>query len=934
MVGFREIESKWQKEWADSKIFEANPDKRKKFFGTFPYPYMNGYSHLGHFYTIMGLEAFLRYKRMNGYNVLFPQGWHCTGSPIENAAARVREHEPKQLQIMKDMGFLDKEIAKFGDPKYWVDYFPNEYKKDYQKAGLSIDFRREFITTSLNPCYDKFVQWQFRKLNEKGYVVKGKHPVVWCLKDNAPVGDHARVEGEGETPQEFTLLKFKFGTEYIIAATLRPETIYGQTNLWLDPEGEYYKAKVGSEIWIGSGSFFNKLKEQDKKVELAGNIGGKELLGKFCTAPGIEREIIILPSFFCDPEKGTGIVTSVPSDAPDDYMGLKDLQNDEELCNKYGLDFKKVNSIKVIPIIFTKELGDTPAVKICEEMDIKDQRERDKLESAKKIVYKAGFYAGVMGNNAGNYAGMPVEKAKDAIKKELMKQKKADVFYELTGKVVCRCLTPSIVKIVSDQWFLNYSNPEWKKQVHKCLDNIKLYPEKSRPQFNYVIDWLNDWPCTREFGLGTKLPWDEKWVIESLSDSTIYMAFYTISHKIKEVPIEKINDDFFDYVFLGRGEKPKIKIIDQLKKEFEYWYPMDLRNSGKDLIQNHLAFCLFNHVAIFPEKYWPRGIGTNGWILVDGQKMSKSLGNFLLVRDAIEDYGADSSRFAVLYGGEGLDDANFDRIFAKSLMTKLEQFYEFSISNYNNGRVEELNIDALFEANINKTVRDASIAMESAMFRTALQKIFFDMQGALKSYLKRNPKPNKLLINKFIETQILLLTPFTPFICEEIWHNIGNKTFVSLEKWPKFNPKKINEKFDAIDEMLRKTTADVHSVLKLIKITPSKITIIFSDKWKYSFLKKLKAELKKTRDMKILISSLIDNEHKEDIPKMIQSAIKNPLLLPDLILDQETEFQAIYEIKDSLNKEFGLAIEIEKAENSRHDKARNAMPGKPAIFIS
>ena len=67
---------------------------------------------------------------------------------------------------------------------------------------------------------------------------------------------------------------------------------------------------------------------------------------------------------------------------------------------------------------------------------------------------------------------------------------------------------------------------------------------------------------------------------------------------------------------------------------------------------------------------------------------------------------------------------------------------------------------------------------------------------------------------------------------------------------------------------------------------------------------------------------------------MIQSAIKNPLLLPDLILDQETEFQAIYEIKDSLNKEFGLAIEIEKAENSRHDKARNAMPGKPAIFIS
>jgi leucyl-tRNA synthetase len=185
----KEIEKKWQQQWEEAKLFEANPDPaKKKYFVTFPYPYMNGYMHIGHSYTLMRVEAMARFKRMQGYNVLFPQGWHCTGSPITSAAQRIAEGEEKQIKIMKDMGFSDAEIKKFAKPEHWAEFFPNEAKKDMKRFGISIDFRREFITTSLNPHYDRFIRWQFNKLKARGYVVKGRHPVVWCPKEGKPIG--------------------------------------------------------------------------------------------------------------------------------------------------------------------------------------------------------------------------------------------------------------------------------------------------------------------------------------------------------------------------------------------------------------------------------------------------------------------------------------------------------------------------------------------------------------------------------------------------------------------------------------------------------------------------------------------------------------------------------------------------------------------------
>src|SRR3989344_1349860 len=222
IIDWQQIQQKWQEKWLKEKVFEPVVDKsKKKFFLNTPYPYVNSILHIGHLYTYMRTEVFARYKRMQGYNVLFPQAWHATGSPIVSSAKRVKEKEPKQLKILKEIGIPDKEIKKFENPEYWIEFFRPKAVEDFKSMGMSIDWRREFITTSLNPHYDKFIRWQFNKLKEGNYIIKGKFPVVWDPVENCAIGDHDRAEGEGETPQEFLLIKHKLGErKFIVSSTL------------------------------------------------------------------------------------------------------------------------------------------------------------------------------------------------------------------------------------------------------------------------------------------------------------------------------------------------------------------------------------------------------------------------------------------------------------------------------------------------------------------------------------------------------------------------------------------------------------------------------------------------------------------------------------------------------------------------------------------
>ena len=937
----QQIAVKWQKKWEEGKAFEARPDKRPKFFVTFPYPYMNGYLHVGHFYSLMRVEAMARYKRLRGFNVLFPQGWHCTGSPIEAAAKRIREKEEKQLKIMKDMGFSDGEILKFEKPEYWTTFFPKAAENDYRQMGMSVDFRREFITTSLNPHYNKFIEWQFRKLKEKGYVAKGAHPVVWDPSTNMPVGDHDRIEGEGEVPQEFLLVRHRLDDgRFLMSATLRPDTILGITNLYVNPDAEYEEIGIdtgrGKERWIVGESAVKALADQEWKLERKGKVNGRELIGKETEEIG-KRKVMILPATFLDPKFGTGLVHSVPSESADDLIALYDLQKNQAVLKKYNLDAGKVRAIKPIGILETEGIGGNAAEHFLKKENVKDQNDRKKLERIRKELYKLSFYAARFGKIYKGFfsreiTGKPVQKEKDFVNEEIKRLGWGETFYQLTGKVVARSLSECTVKIVKDQWFITYGNEAWKKEASKALAGLQLYPEKSRSQFEYVLGWLKDWACVREYGLGTALPWDNAWVIESLSDSTIYMAYYTISHLLQQIPAEKINDDAFDYVFLGRGAKPDVKNIDEMRKEFQYWYPLDYRNSGKDLIQNHLAFFLFNHVAIFPEKHWPKGIGVNGFVAVDGEKMSKSKGNFILLKDMAAEFTPDAARFTAMYGGEGLDDANFDREFAKSLVPKLLSWFESCTAGYGKGKGNK-HTDAWLVSELNKTVRDVTKDMELTLYRSALQKAFFDMTQKTKWYLRRTAgKPNNELIKKVIEAQAVMMAPFTPFICEEIWEKLGKKGFICNASWPKAEESLIDEHSGILEQAVSDVLHDIHVVKKLSKLEAKNASIIVAHEWKYPLAAKL-ANIK-TRNPKELIGKLMEDaelrKHGKEVSQLAMKAMSRTLA----VKAQKSEIDAYEKALAFLEKESGCKIEVIAAERSTNPKAGNSLPGKPAIVVS
>lgn len=913
-LDFKALEDKWQSRWAAEHVFEADPGDKEKFFLNLPYPYMNGFLHIGRMFTYLRGDVLARYKRMNGYNVLFPFSFHCTGSPIVNAAKRIANGEEKQTMILEKMGVEKELIPKFSDPEYWTEYFPKHTKQHLKDMGMSIDWRRSFITTSLNPHYDRFIQWQFKTLKKKGLVVKGAHPVIWCSDCQNAVSDHSRLEGEGETPQEFTLLKFAYGDMFIIAATLRPETVYGQTNLWVDPEQEYVIADVNEEKWIVSEECAKKLADQDKDVRVAGRITGREMIGKSALAPEIDRQIIILPSGFCDPSKGTGIVTSVPSDAPDDWMGIQDLLCDKELREKYGLSVDDIESIEVIPIITSKGWGPLPAKEICEKMGIKTQHDREKLTTAKKEIYKSGFYTGVMNDNCRAFSGMNVEEAKVAMKKKMIDDSKADIMYEPSGNVVCRCLSKCTVKIVKDQYFLDYSNPEWKEKTHKAIANMTFYPDVIRKQFDYVIDWLNSWACTRKVGLGTKLPWDDKWMIESLSDSTIYMAFYTVAHKVMQLDPETVDDSLFDFVFFGEGDPEEIgasigrdaEFVRSLNEEFEYWYPFDLRSSGKDLVQNHLSFCLFNHTGIFPERHWPRAMGVNGWLMIDKEKMSSSKGNVFITSDMREKYGSDVVRLGLMFSGEGIDDPNWETSFVETAVDRLESWHEFATVNYGRGREDFQYIDRWFEAMLLDILKETGDSVEQMMYRTTINKGYFDLQRAMKWYLKRTDEPNRELMEKFIEAQTAILSLFCPHTAEEIWESIGKTGFISTSQWPKAWAESDPSMIRA-EEYLKGVLDDVKEILKVTKMeNPKKIYIYTAPEWKWK-VAEIAGHAKDFKDaMQQVMQDPEMRKQGKQVSKFLTEAMKSRTAIEPIdegeILSQSASF---------LSSELGADVEID-----------------------
>ena len=271
------IGDKWRKKWSEARIFESEPQSDKeKYFLTVAYPYPNSPQHVGHGRTYTLADVHARYKRMNGYNVLFPMGFHYTGTPIVSMSQRIKSNDLELIETFEKIYKIpDKIISSFKEPKKIADFFHEEIKQGMNEMGYSIDWRREF--TTIDNAYSKFISWQFRKLRKKGLIVQGSHPVGWCPKDQNPVSQHDTIGDIEPELIEYVLVKFKFEEQYIIpTATLRPETIFGVTNLWINPDVNYVIALVNNEKWIITKDAATKLGFLKLKVSIISEIQGSD----------------------------------------------------------------------------------------------------------------------------------------------------------------------------------------------------------------------------------------------------------------------------------------------------------------------------------------------------------------------------------------------------------------------------------------------------------------------------------------------------------------------------------------------------------------------------------------------------------------------------------------------------------------------------------
>ncbi|MEM4576545.1 MAG: leucine--tRNA ligase [Candidatus Nezhaarchaeales archaeon] len=950
-LDWRSIEERWKERWLKEGIFEADPQPgRPKIFVTFPFPYVNGRLHVGHGFSATRLDVYARFKRMQGYNVLFPFAWHWTGEPIVGAAERISKGDEKLIRTLKTVDKVpEEEIKRFTDPVYMASYYMNENRKTVIDMGLSIDWRREFHTSSYHSAFSKFVTWQFNKLKKRGYVVKGTHPVVWCPHCQSPTGDHDRLEGEGVSPELYVLVKFRCSDTYLPAATFRPETIFGATNLWVNPEAIYVEARIDGEKWIVSKPAAMKLKEQLRKVEVLRELRGKELIGLSCRAPITGRDLPVLPANFVDPENGTGIVFSVPAHAPYDWLALRDLIRDPENLKKYGLDPKVIEGITPISIIRVEGFGDYPAIEIVDKLNVKDQLDA-KADEATRIVYKKEYHSGIMKENCLNYAGLKVSDAKEKVFEDMKKASLSDQMYELPERVVCRCTTRCIVKILTDQWFLRYSDPEWKAKTKRLISRINIYPEEARNYFFEVVDWLRDWACARRTGLGTPLPWDHSWIVETLSDSTIYMAFYIIAKYVNKglLKADNLTEEFFDYVILGEGSLElasstsglKPELVEEVRREFLYWYPVDLRGSGKDLVPNHLTFFLFHHTAIFQEELWPRGIAVNGIMMVEGEKMSKSKGNFVTLNDVIASYGADAVRCSLMIAAEGMDDPNWKFDTCRDMREKLNQVFKFiadiasTQSSGSRGVLERWLISKL-----QRRVRAVTEALESMRNRTALEIALFEVWNDIRWYLRRTQRPSREVLLEVAKTWVRLLAPFAPFMCEELWSMLGGEGFVSRAPWPSPDESKIDYLAEASELLIEQVIEDLREIIRATKITPSIAHIYVASKRKWEvYLKALGAPSPKeaikvayqaAKDLQVNDSKMI---HRIVMEASSVSREEREVRLNVGILD---EYEVLTSAKEFLEREFKFKIKIWREEEAYDPKNRrfNAVPYRPALYL-
>ena len=607
-----------------------------------------------------------------------------------------------------------------------------------------------------------------------------------------------------------------------------------------------------------------------------------------------------------------------------------------------------------IPVCTLKGYGEIPAADIIERLGITDQND-EKLSEATNELYKQQHSKGTIIESIPDFGGMKVRFAREELKEKLINENMATIMYDFAERpVVCRCGNNCVVKIMDDQWFMKYGDEEWTEKTLEVLEGETIIPKELKNNFDYYINWLDDWACSRKVGLGTRLPWDNQWLIEPLTDSTIYMSYYSIAKYLRDMNPDDLTIPFFDKVLLNKdsGEitVPEEK-VKEIQDEFNYWYPLDWRLSAKDLVGNHLSFLMFAHSAIYPKEKWPKGTVVFGMGLLEGNKMSSSKGNVILLRDAIRDYTADVVRLFLMASAEPWQDFDWREKEVLGTKRRLEWFREFAArieeikgSKLDLSNIEEVEltrtIDLWMMSQLNEHIKKSTEALEVFQTRQALQESLFLLKKDVDHYLYRvkhlldSQDPAIIyVLSTVLEAWIRLLAPFTPHTSEELWSTYGGEGFVSEAAWPEADETSISPEIEKSEELVENIIKDIAHIKQMVGDEVEKIHIYLAPDWKWD-LYKIADEVGKPDIGQIMGRAIGANiyDDKKEIAMVAKKIGKE--ITKTRYIGKIDEEQILTDALDYIKEECGNEVIIHTDDSyDPQNKAKNAMPYKPAIFM-
>ena len=731
---FAAIEKKWQDKWEECGCFHVEIDHSKpKFYALVEFPYPSGAGlHVGHPRSYTALDIVCRKRRLEGYNVLYPMGWDAFGLPTENFA--IKNHIHPSIVTKNN-----------------VDRFRSQLKA----LGLSFDWQREVNTT--DPSYYKWTQWIFLQLFKKGLAYKKEMSVNWCTGCKCVLANEEVVGGVCERCGSEVVHKVK--SQWMLAITKYAQRLIDD----IDDLDYIERVKVQQKNWIGRST--------GAEVDFTSTLGDTiKIYTTRCDTLFGATYMVISPEHPLI-EKWADKLTNIDEVRAYQLAASRksDFERTEVAKEKTGVKLEGVMAINPvnnaeIPIFISDYVlvsYGTGAIMAVPAHDTRDWEFAKKFDLPIIEVVKGGedvqkeaftdCEPGIL-VNSGFMDGLSVEDAQ-AKMIEFLTEKgigHAKVNYKLRDWVFSRQrYWGEPIPIVHCEKCGFVPLPE--DQLPLLLPDVESYEptDNGESPLAKMTDWVNTTcPCC---GGPAKRETD---TMPQWAGSSWYFLRYMDPHNDKELAS---------------------------KEALEYWSPVDWYNGGMEHTTLHLLYSRFWHkflydIGVVPTKEPYAKRTSHGMILGEGNvKMSKSLGNVVNPDDIVKTYGADTMRLYEMFMGDFEKAAPWSPNSIKGCKRFLDRTFNLQEKVIDGGIRPE------FESMIHKTIKKVTEDIETLKFNTAI--------AQLMTWLNDVEKCGSITKEEY-RIYLMLLDPFAPHICEEIWENMGFGGMIVGQTWPEYDEAK------------------------------------------------------------------------------------------------------------------------------------------------